>query len=244
MNEMFLRWLSFALLLSISSQLNCGAQDLNDPENPAAHQSAGAREQRVRNILFLLSCSYAMRNPSTNRLTRMTQEKQVVEQLLQVLPNDLNIGLRTYGQGQGGYMEADCRDTQLIEPIGPKNKKKILEDIQELQPAGMSPLGYAVTASLESDFKTFSDPSLLILITGKGDTCVADISMLAKNIPLVLQGAPIRIYALDLNNHPDKRVNALFEFAKASGGRYYRFDQSDEFVADIKALCTVKHRKS
>lgn len=241
---MHLRWLIFALLLCTTSQLNCGAQELHGPENANAHQTTNAPDERVRNILLLLSCSYAMRNPATNRQSRMAQEKVVIGQLLHVLPNDVNIGLRTYGDGQtGGYMSMDCRDTKLVEPIGPKNKKKILEDIEQLQPTGMSPLGYAVDTSLDSDFKSISGPSLLILITGKQDTCGANIPMLAKKISLVLQGVTIKIYALDLNNHPEKGVNALLEFANASGGRYYRSDAANEFVRDIEELCTIKHGK-
>jgi len=36
-------------------------------------------------------------------------------------------------------------------------------------------------------------------------------------------------------------VNALLEFAKAIGGRYYKIDEGSEFVRDIKELCTLKH---
>lgn len=232
------------MLLCASNQLKCGAQELSDTGSAASQQTISASDERVRNILLVLSCSYAMRHTSTNGPTLMTQGKAIVEQLLQVLPSDINIGLRTYGQGQTvGYMESDCRDTKLIEPIVPKNKKKILEDLEGLQPIGMSPIGYTIVKSLEGDFETVSGSSLLILIAGKGeDTCSANVTLLAKQLPLVLQGKPIKILAMSLNKNDQKeRANALLEFAEASGGRYYRFDAATDLVRDVKDLCSRKH---
>jgi hypothetical protein len=242
MDSMFVRWLCSALLLTASTQFSCVAQELSNTESPAAPQSS-ARDQPVRNVLFLVSCSYPMGNQSTNGLTRIALAKQVVAQFLTVFPNDIKIGLRTYGQGQIYADLLDCRDTKLIEPIGPNNKEKILEDIEQLQPRGINTLGYAVNASIDSDFKTLSDPSLMILITDKVDPCGANISRLVKKISLVQHRKSIKIYSLGLYGHPDKGVNALIEFAKASGGRYYRLDEINEFERDIQALCNVGHAK-
>jgi Ca-activated chloride channel family protein len=76
--------------------------------------------------------------------------KQVFSGLIEDLPPDAQIAVRTYGRQQV-YTKRDCHDMELMTPFGPNRPDRVLPGVKALKPNGMTP----IAASLEEAAKDF-----------------------------------------------------------------------------------------
>jgi formylglycine-generating enzyme required for sulfatase activity len=118
-----------------------------------------------------VDASKGMKKDFVVGVTKWEAAKQVVEHKLPEIPPQARLALRRFG---GQCFEGS--NTQLIVPLEPENKEKVLKKLQRIKPlrAGQTPLTEAVVKATGD----FSKPKLfegvmtkLIVITGSGDWC-------------------------------------------------------------------------
>ena len=112
------------------------------------------------NILFLLDCSFSMKEKMSDGVQKIEAAKQVLQNALARIPSDVNIGLRVFGQnGSSGtagkfisnLMGDDCQQTALLVPLGQGNRRSIIEKVRDIRAFGMTPLAYALSMAAQSD---------------------------------------------------------------------------------------------
>jgi len=93
------------------------------------------------NFYFIFDMSGSM-DESCSGKRKIDGAKEAVSRFMKNIPDDVNIGLMLLGTRTGDeYAEAL--------PIGPGNKKEFLRIINSLNPSGRTPLGEALSASVD-----------------------------------------------------------------------------------------------
>ncbi len=161
--------------------------------------------------------------------------KQVFSGLVQDLPADSVVAVRTYGRRQP-YTARDCADMELLIPFGPNTAARVLPGVQALKPNGMTP----IAASLDAAAKDFAGKegqnNIILLLSDGEEDCHGDPCAAAKT--LRDSGIHLEINVIGLHVTPAEREQ-LQCVANAGGGKYY--DAADAKQLKV-AASEVKER--
>jgi len=95
--------------------------------------------------------------------------RRAVSDLLDTLPENVEIGLTAYGHRRKG----DCGDIESLVPVGAQSRPAIRAAIEAIQPKGKTPLSDAVRAAAE-ELKYSEEKATVILVSDGRETCEAD----------------------------------------------------------------------
>ncbi len=186
--------------------------------------AAADRGERAINILFLIDISGSMTELLGGSVRKIDAAKQVLAETLSNMADDINLGLRVFGQ--------NCHQSTLLVPIGQGNRQLILQQSQRLVPSGSTPLAYALTQT-DADFGVLKGSRIVILITDGIETCGGNPCLAVRQLNGVGVKLKVDIVGLDLQNDRPAREQ-LNCIAEASGGRYYDASTAAELINHIK----------
>jgi Ca-activated chloride channel family protein len=187
------------------------------------------------NILFLLDCSRSMRekfssaDPTSEE--KMVAAKKVLDQSLEKIPADINVGLRTFGQGFSASHESDCMQTALLVPLGIGNREAIKERVKAIKAFGLTPLEYALKQAVEDDFRGAVGTKVIILISDGADTCDGHPCKFIEQLPKYGIKLKIDVVGLDLKEQNAKeQLNCI---AESSGGKFYDANTAGDLIKSV-----------
>jgi len=161
--------------------------------------------------------------------------KQVLSGLVQDLPADSIVAVRTYGRRQPSSAR-DCGDMELLIPFGPNTAARVLPGVQALKPNGMTPIAASLDAAAK-DFTGMEGQNNIVLLLSDGEEdCHGDPCAAAK--ALHEAGIHLEISVIGLHVTPAEREQ-LECVANAGGGKYY--DAADAKQLKV-AASEVKER--
>ncbi len=182
----------------------------------------------ARNVMLIVDASGSMKK-AVDGESRMAAAKRVLAETLATIPPEVRLGLLAYGHRKA----KDCKDMELVSPIGAEDAATIAGRIQELTPKGETP----IAASLEMAAKSFlafkGQANSIVLVTDgieecKGDPCAAAAAIKAA-------GLDVKVDVVGFTLKPEQRK--LIEcVATETGGTYY---DAKNGAALSTALATV-----
>lgn len=200
-------------------------------------QAGVEREGGPVNILFLIDSSNSMREKinsgtdSNKKEAKMEAAKKVLEETLSRIPNEINLGLRVFGNGFRGDM-TDCQQSTLLVPLGRNNRKAIIEAVRGMSPHGLTPLTYALMQA-ENDLRYCNGPKTVILISDGVETCGGDPCPYVDRLSRVL-GVKMKIDIVGLGLRRDRSAQEQLNcIAEKSGGKYYDANTAADLVNSI-----------
>ncbi|WP_395019126.1 VWA domain-containing protein [Dongia sp.] len=182
----------------------------------------------TRNVMLIVDASGSMKKAVEGE-SRMTAAKRVLAETLATMPPEVRLGLLAYGHRKA----KDCKDMELVAPIGAEDAGSIAGRIQELTPKGETP----IAASLEMAAKSFlafkGQENAIILVTDgieecKGDPCAAASAIKAAGLDL-----KVNVVGFTLKPEQRKLIECV---ATETGGTYY---DAKNAAALTTALATV-----
>jgi hypothetical protein len=200
-------------------------------------QAGVEREGGPVNILFLIDSSQSMHEKISagteggKKEAKMESAKRVLEETLSRIPNEINLGLRVFGNGfRGDY--SDCQQSALLVPIGRDNRKAIIEAVRHMTPFGLTPLAYALMQA-ENDLRYCVGPKTVILISDGVETCGGDPCAYVDRLTRVV-GVKMKIDIVGLGLRKDRAAQEQLNcIAQKSGGKYYDANTAAEMVNSI-----------
>jgi Ca-activated chloride channel family protein len=195
-------------------------------------QASVEHESGPVNIMFLLDASYSMKEKLSGAEKKINAAKQVLETALARIPNDVNIGLRVFGQGYSGDPNTDCNQTQCLVPLGQHNRNSIIQRTRTIEPFGLTPLATALRRTVEEDFRYAQGAKTIILISDGADTCGQDPCAFMRLLPRYNVKIKCDVVGLDLHRDNAAR-NQLNCVANATGGKYYDANSSGELIDSV-----------
>jgi extradiol dioxygenase family protein len=167
----------------------------------------------TRNVMLIVDASGSMKK-AVDGEARMTAAKRVLAETLATMPPEVRLGLLAYGHRKA----KDCKDMELVSPIGAEDAGTIAGRIQELNPKGETP----IAASLEMAAKSFlafkgQENSIVLVTDGieecKGDPCAAAAAIKAAGLDL-----KVNVVGFTLKPEQRKLIECV---ATETGGTYY-----------------------
>lgn len=222
-----------------NTTLNVGVDStlLQGGTQGALLQAGVEREGAPANVLFLIDSSQSMKeeikvgsDSGREKEKKMEAAKKVLEMALSRIPNEVNLGLRVFGNGfRGDY--TDCQQSTLLVPVGRNNRRAIIESVRGMAPYGLTPLTYALMQA-EQDLRYCVGPKTVILISDGAETCGGDPCAYIDRLSRIGVKMKIDIVGLGLrrDHEAQDQLNCI---AQKSGGKYYDANTSAELVNSI-----------
>ncbi|MDH7513475.1 MAG: prenyltransferase/squalene oxidase repeat-containing protein [Clostridiales bacterium] len=196
----------------------------------------GAEKEAAQNVEVILDASNSMWGQIGGE-AKITIARKVLAQIINGLPQTMNVGLRVYGHRYALNDMRACTDTELLAPIGPLDKARLIETINKIQLKGKTPLVYSVLEAIK-DFETIPNGSI-ILVTDGIESCGGDIKSIGpavKNSGLELR---VHIVGFDIK---EKEARAELEaIAKSTEGRYLDAQDAAGLLSALEQTLKVEY---
>ncbi|GGV73766.1 hypothetical protein GCM10015535_01360 [Streptomyces gelaticus] len=199
---------------------------------PAAADEAPAKASPK--VELVLDVSGSMRTRDIDGQSRMTAAKQAFNEVLDAVPEQVELGIRTLGADYpGNDRKVGCKDTKQLYPVGPLDRTEAKTAVATLAPTGWTPIGPALLGAAD-DLKGGDATRRIVLISDGEDTCgPLDPCEVARDI--AARGIHLVIDTLGLV--PNAKIREqLTCIAEATGGTYTAVQHTDELSGRVKQL--------
>jgi hypothetical protein len=142
--------------------------------------------------------------------------KKVFSGLVQELPTDSQIAVRTYGRQRPSRYH-DCADMELMTPFGPNAAARVLPGVNALRPNGMTPIAASLQAAATDFAGKEGQNNIIILLTDGEEDCNGDpcASKALRDAGIHLQ---VNVIGFNVMDRERPQLQCI---ANAGGGKYY-----------------------
>jgi hypothetical protein len=196
----------------------------------------------VTDFVIILDCSGSMKARTKDGQMKMAAAKKVVTELIQNIPDGLNVAFMVYGHEVFSRLD-DPRNCQAVKvvrslsEIDAAGKQELAAFIHKLQPTGATPIALALRTAAAELARNDAFCGLVLITDGmescKGDPD-AEAAKLAENPKLTFG---LNIIGFDVDGKEQAAVEGI---AKAAGdkGKYY----NAKTAADLKDMVGKIHK--
>jgi len=188
-----------------------------------------------KNVEIILDASNSMWGQIAGE-AKISIAKNVLEQIINGLPDEMNVGLRLYGHRYGLNDQRACQDTELKVPIGPINKSSLIDIIKNIQPKGKTPLVYSVLQA-GNDFQNIQGGSI-ILITDGVESCDGDIDSIGPALKKL--GIDLKVHIVGFDIKEAEARAELEAIAKSTEGTYLDAKDSQELLSSLEQTLQIE----
>jgi hypothetical protein len=189
--------------------------------------------QTRKNLEIILDASGSMKT-LLGKKTRWEVALATLQQVLNNLPEDFNVGLRVYGHRESSRSPRTCTDSELVAPIEKLDRAGILEKAKAYRPKGETPLVYSAMQS-PADLKEVGGGTV-VLITDGEESCKGDAARAAAD--LKASGLDIRLNIVGFALKNPKTQSDLSTFAQSTGGLFYSA-QTGEALSEALLVAAI-----
>ena len=196
----------------------------------------GAEIETAKNVQIILDASNSMWG-QIEGVAKITIAKDVLEQIITGLSDEMNVGLRLYGHRYSLNNRKACQDTELVVPIGPVAKKQLINTIKAVSPKGKTPLVYSVLEA-GKDFEGIENGSI-ILITDGIESCNGDINSIGPALKEL--GVELRLHIVGFDIKEAAARAELESIAKSTEGTYLDAKDSQELLSSLEQALQIEY---
>ena len=183
----------------------------------------------ARNLEIVLDVSGSM-NIKLGEGNRWQVALKALKEVVDTLPEDLNVGLRVYGHRYSSKSAQTCQDTELVVPLVKLDRERIMKTATALKPRGETPLIRSILKSV-GDLKAVGGGSV-ILITDGEESCKGNAKAAAKEIKASGVNLTLNIVGFTLTSEAVE--NELGTLAGSTGGSYYGAQDGAQLARAVK----------
>ncbi|MCB0346349.1 MAG: VWA domain-containing protein [Bdellovibrionales bacterium] len=154
--------------------------------------------------------------------------KNVMSELVNGMPADLNAGLIVYGHRRKG----DCSDIEEVIPLGILDKQAALTKIKQVSPRGKTPISDSIVKAADV-VKGSEEAATIVLVSDGIETCSKDPCALTKS--LRESGAKFVLHVVGFGIQ-ENDVEQLACIAEAGGGKFYQSRSADQLLSALKEV--------
>jgi len=196
----------------------------------------GAEKEAGKNVEIIMDASNSMWGQIGGE-AKITIARKALAQIINGLPDSMNVGLRVYGHRYGLNDAKACTDTQLLVPIGPIAKAQLVDTVNKIQLKGKTPLVLSVLEAIK-DFEKIPNGSV-ILVTDGIESCNGDIKSIGPAVKKSGLELKVHIVGFDIK---EKEARAELEaIAKSTEGRYLDAKNAGELLAALEQTLKLEY---
>ncbi len=192
---------------------------------------------------IIFDASGSMRARATKKETRMMLAKRAIRDVLDELPDNIQIGWMAFGHRYRSKPHArSCRDIEMLVPFANNNKAAIHRAIQHIRPRGETPIGRALW-QMGQRFQRNHAKKWIIVLTDGIESC--DPTPRHPHYPLRVvrelrkQGIDLRVNLVGFGIRQKSTHRLLHRIAQQSGGIYLQAQQEQALRRSLRQALTL-----
>jgi hypothetical protein len=196
----------------------------------------GAEKEITKNVEIIMDASNSMWGQISGE-AKITIARKVLAQIINGLPDSMNVGMRVYGHRYGLNDKLACTDTQLLVPIGPVAKAQLVDTVNKIQLKGKTPLVLSVLEAIK-DFEKIPNGSV-ILVTDGIESCNGDVKSIGPAIKK--SGLEIKVHIVGFDIKEKEARTELEAIAKSTEGRYLDAKNASELLSALEQTLKLEY---
>ena len=220
-----------AASVAANSQTSAAPQK-SEADAPSAKGPAVKNADTVRMVL-VLDASGSMWGQIDGK-TKIEIAKEVVAELIDQIQSGFQTGLMVYGHRRKG----DCKDIEMVIPVGPHNAAAMKAKVKGISPKGKTPLSESVKQAAKA-LRYTEERATVILVSDGLETCDIDPCALAAELAMSGVEFTVHVIGFDISKEDQGRLRCLADktgglFLAASNAGSLR-DALFQTVEEVKA---------
>lgn len=197
-----------------------------------AASSTVALAQERPDTVIVLDASGSMWG-QIDGVNKITIARDVLGDLLADMPDDMTLGLTTYGHRRKG----DCADIENLIAPTPGSRDAIRQAVAGLNPKGKTPLSNAVIEAARA-LRSSEQAATVILISDGLETCDADPCAVGRELEASGVNFTAHVVGFDVDN--DAVAKAQLQcLADATGGKYLGANDAGQLKDALQQVATA-----
>jgi Ca-activated chloride channel family protein len=199
---------TFIFISAGSGPLLAASQKSSKTATPAAEGPAATDTARM---VLVLDASGSMWGQIDGK-AKIEIAKEVMAELIDQIPPNFQTGLTVYGHRRKG----DCKDIEMVIPVGPHNAAAMKAKVQAISPKGKTPLSESVKQAAQA-LRYTEERATVVLVSDGLETC--DINPCALAAELAMSGVDFTVHVIgfDISKEDQDRLRCL---ADKTGGLF------------------------
>jgi len=199
-----------AVSAAATTQTSAAPKKSSKTATPAAKDPAMKRTVAAR-IVLVLDASGSMWGQIDGK-AKIEIAKEVMAELIDQIPADFQTGLTVYGHRRKG----DCKDIEMVIPVGPHNVAAMKVKVQGISPKGKTPLSESVKQAAQA-LRYTEERATVILVSDGLETCDIDPCKLAAELAMSGVDFTVHVIGFDISKEDQGRLRCL---ADKTGGLF------------------------
>lgn len=198
-------------------------------------------------VLFIVDFSNSM-NQKLGFSPKAYLAIDALRSILKEVGPSIKIGLRIFGitdkpiieRSGSGYSwkkENLCTASSLVMPIARYNTENISDKLSQLNPQGVTPIGYSLRQAVQNDFSTSAKFKHIILITDGGENCGDDPCLFIRRLMQLRDDFRIDVIGITVDDNAYSQLNCIAKYGK---GDYYKVNTAEDFKLKFKQAFNSK----
>ena len=187
------------------------------------HSCANANDS----IIFVLDSSANMLKKLDGRV-KIDILKEGMTNLVKELPDFLNVGLVACGHRK----KRNCKDVELIIPVGPLDKDRMIARIKGLKPRGKAPIALSILRAFDA-LKTFEEKCTIVLVGNCNETCAGNPCKVLKKLKKLGIKFVVHVIGFGVSKKAKVQLSCI---ADEGGGEYYPIKDATDFMTAAKNI--------
>jgi len=199
-----------AALVAANTQTSAAPQKSSEADAPSATGPAVKNANAARMVL-VLDASGSMWGQIDGK-AKIEIAKEVVAELIDQIPAGFHTGLTVYGHRRKG----DCKDIEMVIPVGPHNAAAMKAKVKGISPKGKTPLSESVKQAAQA-LRYTEEKATVILVSDGLETCDIDPCALAAELAMSGVEFTVHVIGFDISKEDQGRLRCL---ADKTGGLF------------------------
>jgi Mg-chelatase subunit ChlD len=202
-------------------------------QSNSAVANAGSPTSEVTDLALIVDYSGSMNAKMKDGATKVVSAKKCVTDLIEKLPNDLNVALVVYGTSKA----RGCEDIDIVQPLGPIDKAALKAKINGFNATGMTPIASSLTKAGE-ELKKAKGGSAIVLVTDGAESCHGNPAAVAAKLAAEF-GVKFGINVIGFGIEPKEKTE-LADIAAKGHGKLLTVENAGELADALQKMVAEK----
>src|ERR1700716_1766331 len=197
---------------------------------PAA---TGTSAAEITDLALIIDYSGSMNAKMKDGASKVTSAKKCMSDLIDKLPNDLNVALIIYGTNK----KRGCEDIDVAQPLGPIDKATLKAKVAGYNATGMTPIAASLEVAGKELSKSKGGPAI-VLVTDGAESCHGDPAGVAAKLAGQF-GVKFGINVIGFGIEPQEKAQ-LADIAAKGHGKLLTVENASELAGALQKVVAEK----
>src|SRR6266481_8068248 len=199
----------------------------------ATAPATGNPASEITDLMLIVDYSGSMNAKMKDGAAKVVSAKKCMSDLIDKLPNDLNVALVVYGTNK----KRGCEDIDVVQPLGPIDKASIKAKIDKYNATGMTPIAASLELAGKELGKSKGGPAI-VLVTDGAETCHGDPAGVAAKLAAEF-GVKFGINVIGFGIEPQEKAQ-LADIAAKGHGKLLTVENASELAGALQKVVAEK----